>query len=645
MLDLMRQASRHRWFVWSIILAVVFAFVAATFAIWGGAATGGTRITGGTWVARVNDQEITLQELERHRAQLEYQYRQLLGDQFDQQAANIDLGRIALGQLVSATLAYTEATRLGLGATDREVAEAIVNAPVFRRGGRFIGAEEYRNELRARGFDVAGYERQVAKELTEEKLRNLVGTMVSLSDEELETAFQDEGHTAEVDYVEIKASDFKTEGEPRPREVLAYFEEHREDYMTPERRRAHVVLIERDSALQGIQVGDEEIQEYYDTNKETLYTNPEQWRASHILFKTLPEMTPSELEATRARADAILARARSGEDFAELARQHSEDSSAASGGDLGWFGRGRMVPEFEAAATALSIGEVSNPVQTQFGFHIIRLDGSRPSGVRPLDEVRPQITEALRSRKAQDLLQQKADELAGKLEQQTASLQATAAELGYTVGDTGLIARDEPFGELGMSPLATDGIFRIQPGERTGALNLARGIAFAELAEVQQPERAAFDDVRDKVSADLLAARAQESARDAARNLAAGGPEGFKSAADARKLDIQSTGTFTRSSAPSLFNDGVKEAVFGSPAGDVVGPIDTDDGVVVVRIVKRGPEENEIPAAKERLREQLFQRKKSEAYRAMMGRLESSAAIELDQPALAAWSARGRVSP
>src|SRR5437899_2365962 len=211
MLDLMRQANRKKWFLSLLILPVVYSFVIAIFAIWGGAATRGASAgagAGANWVARVNDLEITPFELERHRASVENQFRQRLGDQFDQMAAAYDFDQIALSQLLGQALAYNEASRLGLRPSDDEVADAIVHMSVFQRNGRFIGRDQYMQELRARSYDVAAFEEQIAMELAVDRLRDIVGTMVTVNDADVEQAFATEGQTAEVDYVLFKQADY-----------------------------------------------------------------------------------------------------------------------------------------------------------------------------------------------------------------------------------------------------------------------------------------------------------------------------------------------------------------------------------------------------------------------------------------------------
>lgn len=641
MLDVMRQANRRKWFLYILILPVVFSFILAIFAVWGGAGDPGGGAAPSDWAARIDGEVIRVRDLELQRRQVENQLRAQLGDQYETLAPNFNLEQLALGQILGRTLAYQEAHRLGLTASDAEIGEAIRSAPVFQSAGGFIGRNQYLNELKARGYDVVEYEQEVGRELAVQKLRDLIGSMVSLTDADVDRAYLEEGETAEVDYVLFREADYAASSEPSPRDLETWFQDHRGDYRTPERRRVAYALIAREPLMSSAQVSEEEIRQQYEANRTTRYQSPEQWRASHILFKVPDGATSDQSEAIRARAGAVLNEVRAGGDFGSLAAQHSEDTSGPAGGDLGWFPRGRMVPEFERAAEALSDGQVSDLVRTSFGFHIIQLTGHRPAGTRPLEEVRDQLRQELVFRSAQEQLQAKATELSRKLQEQTSSFEATARELGYEVKETGLISREEPIGDMGEAPFATDALFRLEEEETSGPINAPQGVLFGRILEVKSPEPAPFDQVRDKVREDYLANRALERARAAARELAAAGADRFKETADRKKIEITSIGEFTRASAPAIFGDAAKQAIFSRQANEVAGPVEVSGGVVVAKIIKRGPtsteEEGQVRRA---VRENLNRRSREEAFSALLQRLERDASIELNQELLASLGRR-----
>lgn len=168
-------------------------------------------------------------------------------------------------------------------------------------------------------------------------------------------------------------------------------------------------FVEADVARK-VKVTDADVRAYYHDHVDD-FTEPVAIRARHVLVKAAPEAPAERRAEARQRIETVLAAAQGGSDFAELARQHSEDDTAAAGGDLGWFSRGRMVPPFEAAAFALEPGGISGVVETQFGFHVVKLEGRRPEVVHPEAEVRERIRQALRADRIREAIASRAEEL------------------------------------------------------------------------------------------------------------------------------------------------------------------------------------------------------------------------------------------
>ncbi len=627
MLDVMRRARQKRWLLGIIILPVVFSFVVAIFAIWGGAATMSDP-TGLGWAARVDGVEIPVSELERLRQQMASEFKETMGDAFDADAMTVEVYRQAAVQLISMELAYAYATRIGLSATDEEVDRAIHQAPVFQRQGRFIGSAEYRNELRSRGYSPELYETAMRRELVTAKLRGFIESLVTVSEADVQEALRERGETAEADHVLFPLTDYEGNAQPGDAQVAAWFEEHRADYTTPERRRASYVLIERAPILASLQVSEDDARSFYEENQ-TRYAAPAQRRASHILFRVERSASPEEVTQVEERAAAVLAEIRTGADFSEMARQHSEDDVTPPGGDLGWFGQGRMVPEFDQAAFSLADGDVSDLVRTEFGFHIIMMTGSRQAGTQPFDEVRDSIMQEMGFRQAQDRMQEQAGQLRKKLDQQVSSFEATAAELGLSVRDTGLFSREEPLGALGVQPRAAMEAFQMSVGSMSSALPVTEGLLVMRLEEVRPPEPSPLASVADQVKKDWIRAQALGKARAAAAGIVTAGFDGFKDAADKKKVPVVTHDEFTRATAPAEFSDSILDAILSGGAGRLVGPLDAPDGVVVVKVLKRGPAtEEERASTRARLAADLRNEALQSTYQALLQTVARGAAVQ-----------------
>jgi len=194
---------------------------------------------------------------------------------------------------------------------------------------------------------------------------------------------------------------------------------------------------------------------------------------------------------------------------------------------------------------------------------------------------------------------------------------------------------------MGPVPQASEEIFRLKMSETSGPIATPRGVMFARVIDILQPELAPLDTVRERVKSDLLASRTRAAARAAALQVASAGADGFKTAADKAKVEVKSTGQMTRSSAPSAFNDEVKNAIFSSRAGEVKGPLDAPEGVVVVKVLKRGPEgPEEIAQLKATLRSEILERKKEDAFGALLQRLQKATPPEINPEVMESLSRR-----
>ena len=268
-----------------------------------------------------------------------------------------------LQQLVNEQAMIAEADRLGMTVTDDEVRQRILAMPEFQLNGQFIGEAQYQAMLNtARPPMTPGeFEAGLRRQLLVEKLRAVVTDWVAVTDAEADAEYTRRNEKVKVQLVHVPSSAFLSQATATDAEMAAYFDVHKEDYRVGERRKVRYVLVDVEALRQGIIVPSREVERYYNDNIE-LFSTPEQVRASHILLKT----EGKDEAAVRAAAEKVLQEAKAGADFAELAKKYSEDESNAKlGGDLDYFARGRMVPEFDEAAFAAQPGLIPDLVKTE----------------------------------------------------------------------------------------------------------------------------------------------------------------------------------------------------------------------------------------------------------------------------------------
>ncbi|HXH28090.1 MAG TPA: peptidylprolyl isomerase, partial [Candidatus Polarisedimenticolia bacterium] len=384
MLRQMREWFKYlKW----LLLVIVVMF------IWWAFNTGGGRGSRGSldsdWAARVNGTPISTAAFQNLARQYDDRYQSLLGEQYAQQRSLFHVGRQAIDRLIDDELMYQEAVREGLTVSEREVADAITRDPGLQENGKFIGLERYRALFRGGRVSLAEYEDGVRRSLMVDKLRSLIEDGVDVDDADVESEFLRRNEKATVDY--ILASPEPRDSKPTDAEIEAYYKSHLEDYDRGEGRTGLYVLFDTAALAASQSVSDEAVRAAYEANRDTRYTAKEQRRASHILFKIDPGASAEAVAKVERKARSVLKQARAGADFAKLAKTYSQDSTAAQGGDLGYFSRGQMVKAFEDAAFSLKVGQISDLVRTPYGFHIIKVTDSREGRTIPFEEAEKDI--------------------------------------------------------------------------------------------------------------------------------------------------------------------------------------------------------------------------------------------------------------
>lgn len=631
MLDRMR---RHKnWLKWSLLLVVIafVIFYIPDFLSPGGGAAPTSEL------ARVENRRVTVGEFQRaYQAQVNA-YRQAYGSNISEQLLRqLGFEQQILQQLVDQQAALAEAERLGIKATDEEVGQRIVTMPEFQENGHFIGEERYRQMLgMARPpLSTSEFEASVRQQLIIDKLRAVVTDWIAVTDGEADTEYRRRNEKVKVELVHVSSDTFRAEVSPTDAELASFFESRKETYRIGERRKIKYLLIDLETMRKGITVSTRDIERYYNDNIET-WTTPEQVRASHILFKT----EGKDEAAVRAAAEKVLAEARGGADFAELAKKYSEDeSNAATGGDLDYFGRGRMAPEFEEASFSLQPGAISDLVKTQFGFHIIKVVDKRPGAVQTIEQVRPQITDQLSTERAERQASTQATELAGQIKT-VADLDKIAASRGWKVEESGFFTREEPLLALGASPQVTAELFDLAENESSGAFRVARGYAFAFVTGKLEPALPKLEDVKDRVRDDVTKEKASTLAKDRALALAAALKNAPDFAAAAKKAGVEAKTSELVARGTALpdvgLNATVEEKVFSMKVGEVSDLITTLDGTTIVKVLERQDVTNEqLQVSREAVRQELLQQRRNQFLTSYMMKAKQKMKIELNQEAL-----------
>jgi len=584
-------------------------------------------------VATVDGHDLLAGEFQQlYVAQMQAYQQQFGGSMNAQLLRQLGIGQQVLSQMVDEQVAVLEAERQGLSVSDDELAQRILAIPGLQENGQFIGEARYEQLLRLQRppMTKAQFEERFRRGIMVDRLRSAITDWMAVSDKELEDEYRKRNEKVKLQVVAFTADRFRDKVSLSDADVAAYFDAHKAEYRVGEQRSVKYLLIDRDQARSKVVVPPTDIQRYYNDNI-AQYQTPEEVRASHILLKT----DGKDEAAVRKRAEALLAQVKGGADFAALAKKESEDEgSKATGGDVGFFGRGRMVPEFETAAFAMQPGQTSDLVRSQFGFHIIRMVEKKAGATRPLDEVRPQIQEQLSQQIADQQISDRARQLESRIKD-PGDLTEAAGEQGLMVQESGFFQRGDPVPGLGAAPQVAASAFTLADNAVSPPLSAQRGVAFITVAGKKDPYVPMLEEVKERVRQDAIRAKAAELSKQRATEVAAGlsASANFTAAAKAQGLEAKDTDLITRGAAiPDVgTNAEVDKAAFSLPVGGVSGPISTPDGTVIIKVVQRDvitPEQ--VKAGGEAFRAELLNERRTQFFNAYMSKAKERMKVEIN---------------
>lgn len=640
MLKVLRDNLKYlSWILW----AVIAIFVLFVFVDFGSFAPGANGPTG--TAASFGHQKISFEEFERLYKQTTAQYQRALGEQFnDEMVKRMGLPFQVLDQLINERILADEARRMGLVATDEEVRQAILEIPAFKGpDGQFIGDQTYDQVLRAYGYRVSDFETSMRRDVLTNKLRAILAENLYVSDSEVEKAYRDQVERAKIRYVLLPFSRFEAEASASivPADLESYFSAHKELFRLPEQRVVSYLLVETAKLRDGVTLGEGELRKAYDEHRDQ-YTRPEEVQARHILVMVNDKRTADAAEKV---IDAAKKRIEGGEDFAKVAREVSEDpGSKGSGGELGWFGHGRMVKEFEQAAFDAVPGKLVGPVRSPFGFHLIEVENRRAGGEQPFEEVKDQVRARLTTERSQAAAEALAKRLGQQIKDDKLTSDADLAKLADTEPAVGF-ATTLPFGRndsvpgIGRAPAFGEAAFALVTGALSEPVQVARGWAILHVDEVKAPRVPELSEVQGRVRQAVLK---QKEGEIASRRLAEarGTIEGGKSLDQvAGELGVTATESqeFGHGGAISGLGSSpaLVDAAMALSENQVGGPVEVSQGVVLFQVAERKHfDPATFAQAKEQTREGLRQQKLSQLLGALVERRRRELDVQYDRQLL-----------
>ena len=419
-----------------IVAYFIVGLISIPFALWGinSYFEGATEVV----VATVEGVDIDYNTYQQSLSERRRMMTQVMQQNLDSELLNSPVfKRQVVEELVRNTVEASHSQDGGYRVSDEALGQNIRQLPYFQNDGKF-DPQRYNDLVRNAGMNVAMFEQQQRQQIITDQIRSAYTESAFVSEADLDRAIAFLEQYRQADYAVFSIAGRSPEDiTVSDDEVSTYYEKNRESFFTDDEIKVAYVRLAVDDIAGEIEFDEEEVRQRFEENSGR-YKDPEKRSVSHILIKLAEDAVEADVAEAESRASALAEQARAGEDFAELARTSSEDTgSAANGGDLGVLVRDQMVKPFEDAAYALTeAGQISDPVRSRFGFHIIRLDELVAESIKPFEEVRSEVEEEMRNRLAEEQFVERSDSFSNLVYEQPESLIAVEEELQLEISES-----------------------------------------------------------------------------------------------------------------------------------------------------------------------------------------------------------------
>jgi len=546
MLSLMRK-NAGSWIIKFILGAVILAFIPFGYGIY--------QDRRDVKIATVNGDPVRFEEFNRQYNNLVEQVRRNFGGSLNEETIKgLRLKEQALNQLIDQKLMLAEAANLGISVSDQELAESIAKIEAFQTAGVF-DPKRYEYVLSRLRLTQDAFEADQKRAMLVDKLSKFVTANVKVSDAETLDWYKWNNASVDLRFVKFPANLYQ-DINPIEDEINSFFETHKENYKTDVELKARYVLIDPKTYTDRVSLTEEELRTYYDSNPDEFYT-PKTVEARHILIKVDPQAEEKSVEEARQKALEVLKLAREGRDFAELAKKYSEGPTAPNGGYLGAFRKDAMVKPFADQAFAMKAGDISEPVQTRFGWHIIKVEKVNEATTTSFEAARDDIRRKLTDERAKALAYETAESIYDNSFQGD-DLVRNAADQQLAIAETVFFTQKGPIEGIKDGAKFAASAFALPVMDVSPIQELSDGYVILQVTDKKDSQIPELQSVTPRVRADLIKEKQTEKARAEAEAFLAALHAGksFDDESARTGLTVDTTGFFTRKMpVPKLGNN------------------------------------------------------------------------------------------
>lgn len=568
--------KKYSWTLWLVILAFVGGFIVTD------AFRGESRSKND--LVYIGDTTIKIEEFQKQLLLMLRNYKEQLKENFDRQMiSRYNLPENVLQQLINTAIIRTEAKKLNITASTRELKDKIINHPYFQRDGKFIGKEAYELMLAHNRMDVIEFENDLKEQIVMEKFRGVVSSGLVVDKTTLQEQYKNEKDKADLEYILLKPDTVKDPIAVIDSEVDSYYQDHKENFKTPERRAGSVLFLKSMEYKKDIAVTDKEMRDFFKINI-SQYAEQGKTKVSRILFK----YDEKNREEILKKAEA-LQKELTKDNFAQKSKEVSEDDKAKDGGDYGYFEWQDFTKQEKTFIDSLNQDEISTPIDAGVGFSLIFIAEKTEPKQQEFDKVKPFIKSSLEREKLDQLMENKINDLYQKLRKEQ-NLKEKAEKLGYKIIDTGLVSSMEGIKGVDDQGYITRHMFGLKEKQVGSPVRTQGGVAIVQLLQVQKPEQEPLEKVRQKVKDEIIRGKKIQRLMLEGRTVAAE-LNGMKDDKSVEKyLKDKSLGTettpYTRGNklGPLPFKKGLDDFIFSQVEKRYSDPIDLKEAVALVKL-------------------------------------------------------------
>lgn len=584
--------KKYSWTLWLVIFVFIGGFVVVDAFRPGSASKDALIFIGDTTIRAGEYQEQLLNMLKNYKERFKDNFNKRLITQFG-------LPEQVLQNVINTTIIQNEAEKFNLTASKKELKDKIVAIPAFQADGKFIGAKRYKQELSWRQINVTEFENDLKEEIVLDKYRELVSTGLVIDNDTLKENFKKEKDNAQLDYILLKPNTVTDSILVTDDEVTDYYEKNKEDFKSQEKRAGNVIALKFEDYKPESPPDLNEMRNYYDANRDQ-YAEPGKTKVSRILLKYNNE-NRNEIEKKATALQGELNK----DNFAQKAKEVSEDEKAQQGGDYGYFEWQRFTPQEKTIINDLEPLNVSFPVDTKTGFALLLVTEKVEDRQKPLDEVVDLIRDTLEKQKMEEAVTRKLNAIYKKV-QGAPNIKDESLKLDPPAISTELLTSGAPIKDIDESGFISRQLFQLKQNEISTPVKFAKGMAIVQCLQIEEPQVEPLENVKDKVKAKTIESKKLVLLLERGKTIAAE----LNAMKDEKKIEqylkdkklSASNLAYKRGNKLSYLpkKEGLDDLIFSMPENKYSDPIDLKTEAVIVKVKSKkvtGPADFEAEKA------------------------------------------------